>query len=305
MLLLLACEPEPSLKESTPTPHDYIYEEEVLPSASLSPEEVEAAITEGLSLALELTAQPVFPAYQAAMLGEDVACPNYYDYEGSVYWYDACTSAAGSRFEGYSFYIPYVDMDDGYGNLYNGEALYGVSKITTIEGYIFEAGGSAAYYDLTHIATSPQDIDYTYFVSAVQGSFSYDGPEAEETWLSEDLAPDLSYTGAWIPAYSGNLGALDGGIAGLSGSVEYLVMDNLILYSNGLSSCPEEPGGGVSVRGSDGYWYDVTFDGPIEFGEEVAAATCDGCGKLWFQGEALGEVCVDASLLIDWEVSPW
>lgn len=307
MLWILACDQaDPKTNESSPTPHQYIYEEEELPPASLQPEDVEAAILEGVSLARDLTAQPVFPAYEAAMTGEDAYCPNYYDYQGNVYWYDSCASDNGGSFEGYSFYIRYTDMDDGAGNLYNGESLSGVSKVVTPEGYTFEAGGGAYYYDLYHAPANQSDTEYTYYISGVQGSFSYDGPEARDTWLTRDLAPDLTYTAAWVPSLGGGLVTIDGGISGLAGDIEYVVLDNLTLYSAALySTCPIEPGGAVSVRGPDGYWYDVTFDGPMDWGEEVPAETCDGCGTLYFQGEPLGEVCVDVSSLLDWEVSPW
>ena len=115
----------------------------------------------------------------------DGGCPNYYDYNGSVYWYDNCNASGGGSFSGYSFYQRYEDVSDGAGNVYNGEGLSGVSRVETGDGHVFEAGGSAYYYRYDHTAQSEGDADYNYWISVVQGSFSYDGPEAEGTWLQE------------------------------------------------------------------------------------------------------------------------
>ena len=68
--------------------------------------------------------------------------------------------------------------------------------------------------------------------------------------------------------------------------------------------CPQEPSGTISVQGADGEWYDVVFDGP-SFGETTDPAVCDGCGTAWLEGMRLGEVCVDAGELLDWDGVPW
>lgn len=306
LILLLACtSPEAVEVPEKEQPLPYIYEEEELPVPSVDASSVEAAALQGLQRALQLRAQPVFSAYSAAMSAADAGCPDYYDYEGNMYWYDNCSSSGGGYWSGYSFYVLYQDMDDGAGNLYNGESLSGVSRIETPDGHVFEAGGAAYYYDMTHSAQDESDIDYTYFVSIVQGSFAYDGPEASGSWVEEGVSPDLVYYGAYVPSLEGHLASLDGSVGGLSGEISYLVFDSLTLYDAALTSCPQEPGGGFSVRGSDGYWYDVTFDGAVEWGEQVQPAVCDGCGKLWFEGEEMGEVCVDFSSLVDWKESPW
>lgn len=306
LLLLIACQSNAEKETAaTAVPVPYIYEGDDLPAASVSAADVEGAVAEGLSVAMSLMAPPVFPAYQAAMAGAENGCPNYYDYDGNLYWYDNCTTNGGSSYSGYSFYTTYEDVDDGAGSIYNGESLSGVAQIETGRGYRFEAGGSAYYYTLDHSKQNDSDADYTMFVSIVQGAFSYDGAEAENTWLSEDLAPDITFYAYYVPDYDGRVVSLDGSVGGLSGSLPYVVFDNLTLFEQGLSTCTREPGGGLSVRGTDGYWYDVIFDGPVEFGEQVDSSLCDGCGRLYFQGEEIGEVCADVSTMLAWEQSPW
>jgi hypothetical protein len=61
----------------------------------------------------------------------------------------------------------------------------------------------------------------------------------------------------------------------------------------------------VSLRDSDGNWYDVVFDGPILYDDVIDPAVCDGCGEAWYRGEPMGTVCADFNALVDWEVSPW
>jgi hypothetical protein len=304
--ILLACQaPQTGEEVEKEKPLPYIFEEEDLPEPSVDAAAVEAAALAGVERALQLRAQPVFTAYEAAMSASEAGCPDYYDYDGNMYWYDNCSTSGGGYWSGYSFYVRYQDLDDGSGNVYNGESLSGVSRIETPDGHVFEAGGAAYYYDLTHVAVDENDIDYTYFLSVVQGSFVYDGPETTGSWVEEDLSPDLVYTAAYVPSMDGHLASLDGSVGGLTGAIAYLVFDGLTLYDAALTTCPEEPGGGFSVRGSDGYWYDVTFDGATDWGETVRPNDCDGCGKLWFEGEELGQVCVDFRQLVDWKESPW
>lgn len=306
LALFLACQhAEEADVEKKEEPLPYIYEEEPLPDPSVDAASVETAVSAGLARALSLTAAPVFPAYQAAMVTAEPGCPNYYDYDGSVYWYDNCNTAGGGSFSGYSFYQRYDHMDDGAGSVYDGEALSGVSQITSGDGHTFEAGGSAYYYRVEHTAQSADDANYTTWVSVVRGAFAYDGPEATGTWLADGVSPDLTYYAAYVPSVDGRTAVVDGSVGGIEGDIAYLVFDNLTLWSPEVSTCSVEPGGGFSVRGADGYWYDVTFDGATDWGQKVSAADCDGCGRLWFEGEELGTVCVDFSSVLGWGDAPW
>ena len=63
--------------------------------------------------------------------------------------------------------------------------------------------------------------------------------------------------------------------------------------------------GNQQARDNAGQWYDVLFDGPLEYGEQVDPDLCDGCGQVWYRGEPLGEACVDFSHLLDWSGRPW
>jgi hypothetical protein len=293
---------EDTAGEEPYTPAPYIYEEESPPSADLAAADLESAIDAAVASVLALNAAPVFPAYHAAMAGAQSDCPAYYDYQGSQYWYDQCSTDAGTSFSGYGFYQLYDDYDAGDGVVYDGESLSGVAQITTPEGYNFAAGGAA--YNL--VAYSPVDAEwrYTYFASVIQGAFAWDGPEADGTWLADGLAPDLS-----VAAYNtdyGNFASVDGGLSGLGGDVDTVVFDGVVLIDASLgSSCPSEPSGTVSVRDAYGNWYDVVFDGPPDLETTADPDLCDGCGAAFFHGEPVGAVCADFTPLLDWETAPW
>jgi hypothetical protein len=297
-LLLSGCGPGAAPEDEASAPAPYIFAEEDPPTSSMDPAELEAAITAAAATVLTLDAAPIFPAYAAAMAGTDPTCPYYYDYQGSAYWYDACTASGGSSYNGYSFHQVYADYDAGDGNIYNGEAIYGVARIETADGHVFEAGGSAQQL----VATADT---YTYFQSLIQGAFTWNGPEADGTWLADGVAPDLTMTAYTIPS-GGKYMRVDGGLSGLGGTLDTVVFDAVTLFDTALgSTCPTEPGGVVSVRDTDGEWYDVVFDGPADIGEAADASLCDGCGTAWFRGEYLGDVCADFSPLLAWETAPW
>lgn len=311
--LLFACtttvndttEPEPAVE-----PSPYIYDEGETEVPSLEIAEVEATLTEVLDLLPELSARPVVDAYSVAMTGQQSDCPDYYSGDdGSVYWYDYCTADDGTYFTGYGFNYVYVDTpSDGY--LYNGEQVFTVSEITTPDGYTFTGGGSAS--DLIAHSDETAEIPHTIYQSALQGAFSYDGPEAEGTWLASGVTPDLQMVAYDVPpndvypGYDGRVLVAVGSVSGLSGQISAVVFTDFGITSGLYTSCDLEPGGEVSVRDGDGLWYDVLFDGPTPFTEEVTdPADCDGCGTVYFRGQELGQACIDATVLTAWEVSPW
>jgi hypothetical protein len=309
MLLLVACAPAdaPAPAEARYEPVPYVVDEPDPPVPALTAEAIEAAIGEAVAGVLAVHAGPVLAAYVEAMAGSD-GCPDYDDYDGSRYWYDECTSAAGTAYSGYAFWVAYDAWADGYGNVYDGHALYGVGDIALADGTRFEFGGSAYEIVATPAGVDPLDPAWhVYYQSVVQGAFAYDGPAAAGTWLAEGGEPDLNATVYYAPAYDGKVVALAGSAAATAdGVATAVVLDDVVLMSDNLvPDCPGEPSGVVSVRDADGQWYDVLFDGPAEYGAATDPDLCDGCGSAWFRGELLGTVCPDFSPLLGWEGRPW
>ena len=125
--------------------------------------------------------------------------------------------------------------------------------------------------------------------------------------MLEGLSPDLS-VGAYVnPEYDGRYIYLNGGVSGFVGDTTAILFDQVVLIEGTLGGpCPQEPYGTISVRGEEGEWYDVLFDGPDPNNEwQLDPTECDGIGHAFFRGESIGEVTVDFTGLYLWEESPW
>lgn len=301
LTLLLACAEEAAVETGEAlAPAPYLVEEEAPPAPVLDEIQLEDALRDALEVAVSLNASPVLAGYGVAMEAAEPGCPDYYTTDGNTYWFDQCSTAEGARFDGYGFHVVYDAYDGGDGNIYDGEAFYGVAQVTDVSGRTFTAGGSV--YSLVGVNEGT-----TTWQSVVQGSFSWDGPEAEGTWLDGELQPDLTMYAVGANANEqGRAIALDGGIGGFTGDVSAVVFDSLLLYTAAWgSTCATEPGGMVSIRDSEGGWTDVLFDGPAEWGATSDPSQCDGCGTAWYRGEPIGSVCVDMTTLLRWDGAPW
>ncbi len=300
LLFLMACHSATAPIDTGETlePSPYLVDEADPVTANLSSEEVGSAVQELLSQIKELNAAPVFEAYEAAMLGAEPGCPDFYEDEGNVYWYDYCYASDGSYFTGYAFSQDYNGQEvDGYS--YTGQTVYSVAEVTNANGNVFTGGGSVQLLRADSIE-GEKDVTHTIWMSVLEGGYAYDGPETAGTWMSEGITPSLTLQFVEIPeeadiGISGRIFTATGGVSGLQGIAGTVVLDNFQVWPAAFgNSCPEEPHGIVSVRDDEGLWYDVVFDGSPAWTEEaVAPALCDGCGGIYFRGEKIGSTCVD------------
>ena len=312
ILSALACTTDAPIEEQPGIPTPYIYETEEEVSPALSVDDVETALSEVMATLLTLNGAPPVNAYFASMAGQQGDCPDYYENDGNVYWYDYCDSDDGTSFNGYGFGYLYEDFQDS-GYFYNGGTVYTVAEVTRADGSTFSGGGSAQdLYLVVDEDAGVHDLYHEAWSSSVSGAFSYDGPEGQGTWLSQDISPDLQIVVYLIPeseeypSYNGKLVQLQGGVGGFLGEVSAAVADDFVVWSGALNLCPLEPMGMLSVRDTEGVWYDVVFDNVNQdSGETMDPALCDGCGTVYVQGQAQGQACVDTTLLTDWTVSPW
>ena len=308
MLFLLACTANDAVDTADLVTSPYIYDEDEPAAPELSVEDVAGAVTELIGVLLNLNAGPILTAYEASMSGQQQDCPDYYEQDGSVYWYDYCYAADGSSFSGYGFLYDYVDHEqDGY--IYNGQQVYTVSEIVDSEGATFTGGGGAQNLRLDYVGT--ENVMHTTWSSVINGSFAYDGPGTADSWMGEGLAPDGVVYVTEIPEEAGlgvwgRLIVADGGVGGLTGTANTVVVDTFHVWPAVFgNSCEIEPHGTVSVRDTEGLWYDLVFDGVEAWSEEVVdEADCDGCGTVYFHGDVLGEACVDVSGLMEGG-DPW
>ncbi|MCA9516147.1 MAG: hypothetical protein KC635_14480, partial [Myxococcales bacterium] len=281
--------------------------------APLGDGERAAAITAALDALLELDPDViatlngvVFPP-PVPGTGNQLGCPVLltYDYgtAGSYYWQGECTAEDGTSYSGYGAVARYVDYPADGNSLVTGYQLTLAGRITAPDGTWLEGTGTATAY-------TARSTGVVGFARQIDGTFTAGGPRAPASpWLDGSRRPSATVSGWVYEPTGGNNLTFDGGIAGLTGfpaDITAVAFDGLTFRAKAAgASCADEPGGAVSVRGPDGSWYDVLFDGPTDDAPETDAATCDGCGETWFRGDAIGGTCVDAADYLGWEGTPW
>ena len=284
-------------------PSAYIFEAEET-ELLLTASDIEAAITEGIITSLTLDPAPLHEAYQQVRAEGDDDCPyyneDYYDAYGYYYWYDTCTTTAGSEFSGYA-----ISYDkEGYeasGYIYSPYRYFsGNAKVVTSDGHTFEGAGNSTYYEWSREDGVMGSYHYA------NGTFRWDGSSEDENWLDDNYAGYIYLSGVYYPTYPGVYLSYSVSLSGLTGSVNTIIIDGAFIYSESMGSmCTDEPSGTISVRNDNGDWYDVTFDGPQYWGGAVFPPSCDGCGNIYQEGVYLGQACPDFSVLLDWDDRPW
>ncbi len=265
---------------------------------------VQAAVDTVFATIWDFQPQPVLDAYDQANADADGDCPLIYpdydvDYGDAWYWFEACTSDAGAAYSGFVYGVSFSDWNqDGF--TYSGGGMAAAGEITDGQGRLWEGSGTVYGY-----TGSADDDSYLINALIMEGTWSWDGADGS-SWMSTGLEPGFSGYTTWVPALEAGAVVLDGGLFGLEGELDTVVMDGFTLYDEALApSCALEPSGTLSVRDVEGHWFDVTFDGADQLEDPVNADWCDGCGGAWYQGVYVDEICLDFSTLLDWEERPW
>lgn len=210
--------------------------------------------------------------YLGLLHAGDAGCPGEsvdYIADGSIPL-DGCTSSTGYTYRGLSEYEE--GSDDGWWFALTLGDLY----ISEPSGASLAIGGTFAYE--AHV----EDGAAT-FSGEATGTFSYDG---EDGWMAE--GGSLAF---WLSGVSGSsgrgvalVGAVGGPLVGSGVFFEDLYFGD-VAGPDGQAACGAHPSGGLSLRGEDGRWYDLTF------------TDCSGCGTVLFEGQELGETCTDITAL--------
>jgi hypothetical protein len=257
--------------------------------------------------------------YEAVMGTAEEGCPDWYEVDGSTFWYADCDTSADppAHFEGYVFDTAYSCEDlFGDGGHWMAQSIAGAATLDGGQGDELMVGGQL----YLGIGRSPSDCsiacaadcacamaceaEVNYWVSGIFGGFGWSG-DGEGSWLDEGVTPSLLMYGAYYTPTGGRYTYSDGTVGGLSDQTTAAQVSDLT-YGDSLIGfpCPDEPAGTVSIRDLEGNWWQVVFDvDPVNW--DVTRATCDGCGTVYHNGEEVGQACADPSALIDWEVTPW
>lgn len=298
--LVAACGPSGDDGEAPVEPSPWSYDPGSDRTPTLSADQVASAIERWVPRMRTVEVAPLFDAYLLASSDGDGMCPTEQTVEeGDAYyqiWQADCSTEAGSSYYGYAQYVADTEPgDDGWTNSYR--YVYGVASIDTPDGHQWRANG---YFSSSYNWKESE----RYWDKSVQGDHAWDGVEADGTWLAEGLRFE-GYAASYTDG-TGRTTVVSGGLSGMAGEVVAVSASNLqVLSAEWTPPCPQEPTGSVSVRAADGGWYDVVFDPPTWDDPGVDAAQCDGCGGLWFEGERIGEVCVDLTSMVAWSEAPW
>jgi len=267
------------------------------------------AVEETLALAMELDPDTIQALHEALYptppigTGDLTACPAFltYDYgeATSFFWQGECTDLAGTRFSGFGFASHFARFPSEFGPL-DGAQLFMSGRIEAADGTFLEGSGSlnSLVVDSPQIAGSVRGID---------GTFAAGGPRAPASpWLDGSRHPSISVVGwTWLATGGRNL-TFEGAI-GLPDhpTVTAVAFEGVTVREQAAgATCEDEPGGLASVRGVDGYWYDILFHGPTDEEPTTPAADCDGCGDTWFRGRDVGPTCVDITTIFTWPGAP-
>jgi len=290
--------------ETAPEDPPYVADEDAI-EPLLGLDEVGAAVTEAVATAKMVDGSLLFRAYRAALDEASSSCPYmdplYQELYSVDYWYDSCTADSGTSFNGYGYGYLYEPFWSGTYYYSDYAYFYGDAVVSWADGSEFVASGNASYTNYDE-STSNYGVMSLYTF----GQFSWDADEAAGTWLAAGVSASLSTYAVDYRGWGARMVVFDGGLSHLDGTTNAVVFDQLYAANQVYGSpCEMEPGGMVSVRDSQGEWYDVVFDGADYGSSSVFPPECDGCGHVWFRGELLGDVCPDLSGLLDWEGWSW
>ena len=289
LVALLGCTAEPEPAEPLAyDATDYVVPDDTTAEPAMALSDIETALSDVLPMLPELSSSPALDAYLAAMEGAEEDCPTWYiEAEGS-YWYDYCYTEAGDAYEGYVYEATLYDYADPYNVGWVWDIHEVAASATVLSGgHFFSGSGSLS------MTTGTGPDGASGLSTYVGGTFTWDGPEADDTWMADGVRPSLYMWQGTFPIISAHDIYLEGSITGLGGTADTVALTEVYIASRSAGwPCAEEPQGTISLRGDEGYWYDVIFD-PYE--------VCDGCGEVWFRGDRLGEACVDLSDWVAWE----
>ena len=237
--------------------------------------------------------KPVLDELALILSEADETCPTYYTNVENPYWADQCTSTAGAEFQGYGTSISYVDLLQEDGSISTGSHYYGEGYLISSTGLQFEIEGGLA-------STDSLAEDGAFFYTRYMDGQVYNADALD--WTGWDYGPRFQLTGARNPESGLQLFF---GAAELETETTAVFIDELVMINDIYDICALEPGAQISLFTEESGWLDIRFNGPTFESWDVDMSLCDGCGQVSQFGEDLGEVCLDFSQLMAWEITPW
>jgi len=265
MILLLGC--TAVIESQEPEKGSYlIADESSLPDIAL----VESRLQQAVDQLRLQSAHPFVSLFVSLMEESDSQCPRWYSDENGTYWFDSCTSTQGTLFEGYGTHQIVVEREDEGGNRWNGNIVHSASLIESQSGeWLSSTGHASLLYGIN--TENGADI----FSSSLSEGFS--SHEYTRT-------PQISMWASRVDSYQN-----------IHFDAVRMIDDAALVFNQNLlgshSLCPE---GSQSIQTDNG-WVQVFW----------SAENCSGCSSVFFEGQPIGEVCIDFSDWLDWSDNPW
>ncbi len=278
---------DPDLGESSPAEHDLA--------------QIEADADAILAQVRSINAAPVPAVFEEVLTWGDADCPAYKVLsDGAAYWESICSTDDGTSFEGDAFYAV-LEGEDADGLRYLRHELFTHARVAREDGQGFRGAGNLV------VEEKLAEDGHGEFKSSVIGTFVSTSAMAEGLWISQGVEDNLEARYGTNNRGEPQYAVLSGSVGGLPLTYGEAWFEDFKIGSEaGMWACAGEPLGALSLRDGAGRWVTITFD-TVDFQGSAPEdpARCDGCGAVSAMGEALGEVCVDASPLLDWEGAPW
>ena len=311
-------------EEVMPTEWEWSGEEKT--SDTLTVDTVTAVLEEALRLAYKYPASSMFDIFFEISAIRSADCvdwtekpmenANHFVFSGK----DTCDDKASNSFLGMAWgyygeemtldmgttWSPSIDENNGFREsakdfIFNGQYLGGQGYIDTRDGYNFSASGSFSWE-----SGGSQLEGYTFESHYLLGSVMWNGqPQTNDQWLGNEINVNwrsrVEYdnttnkvTHVFLGGGLANLPE-SGGTVLIEGNEETLGRARYVTSAGG-AECLDEATILAEVRTEQGNWAQISFE------QEKG---CDGCGTLVYDGEELGEVCLDFASILGLESSPW
>lgn len=287
--LLLACaadpEPEPGRSEVRDSPEAW-ESEGLIPVDLPDPAVVTENVLEALAGQSAYRPASFFGVYAEAMLQADASCPRS-DGDDLSAWEDPCVTELGVDFHGHAAEERYTGTVNGEGDIEARQSVAGVFQIEG-DGPLLWAGGEAVWSEARHEGTNAADFSYTNTLNYLSGAWLSGAADAA-SWLTSGLTIDLQTTAITADTGGRCLG-IEGAVPTQTSTVYF---DILACDADFGMGCAMERAGSVFFRTPAGAWLEIRFDGARFPDWDFDAAACDGCGTLFWEGQAAGPLCLD------------
>lgn len=261
--------------------------------STFSLDDAPASLDAVLAQLPHLHGAPMFEVYDAIMSFADEHCPAVSsDPDGGSLWDTRCTASSGAEYSGFVSVYRGTQAGTYYQNM-RGEAT-----VTLPDGVVFVAAGDA------HTAAAEDGSRYQ---TQVNGLFHWSGPVSEGAILADGWETSLAWEKFYTSQHTLARVEVDGNVALPEGDITAVAFEDVVFVTDAGSPCTLEPAGEIAMRDASGAWHSILFDVTAEAdgSSSVVEGQCDGCGTVWEDGEALGQVCIDATLLDSGSFPPW